>query len=284
MDAARFAQDPGRVMTHGAPPDPEGDRYTHGHHPSVVAQHGRRSAEADAAYVLPHLRAGQRLLDVGCGPGSITRGLARAVAPGETIGIDVSADVLETARALEPTLRFELGDVYALEYADASFDVAHAHQVLQHLTRPIDALHELRRVLRPGGIVAVRDGDYATMIAWPRIPSRERWLGLYQAVARRNGAEPDAGRRLPGWLREAGFTRIQTSAEAIPFTTPEAVRNWGESWAERVLHSNLAQHALQYGLATREELNEIAEGWRIWARDPDAFFLYVNVACIGWRD
>ena len=139
--------------------------YTHGHHESVLRSHTWRTAENSSAYLLPHLRAGQSLLDVGCGPGTITSDLALLVAPGETVGVDASADVVAQARehaagvGLE-NLRFEVGDLFALGYPDASFDVVHLHQVLQHLVDPVAALVELRRVLRPGGVLAARDSDY----------------------------------------------------------------------------------------------------------------------------
>ncbi|MDA0815304.1 MAG: methyltransferase domain-containing protein [Chloroflexi bacterium] len=264
------------------------DTYTHGHHASVVGQHARRTAERDAAHLLPHLRAGMRLLDVGCGPGTITVGLARAVAPAEAVGIEVVPDVLVTAREHAATegvtnLRFEEASVYALPYADASFDVAHAHQVLQHLARPADAAREVYRVLVPGGIFAVRDADYQTMVAWPREPEIDRWRDLYHAVAWRNDADPDAGRRLPAWLHEGGFTDLRTTGSAAVFADPESVRNWGYSWADRTIESSFGKQALEYGLASRAELEAIAAGWRRWADHPDAFFMYTNVECIGMR-
>ncbi|MBM4411306.1 MAG: methyltransferase domain-containing protein [Chloroflexi bacterium] len=260
------------------------DRYTHGHHTSVVGQHARRTAEVDAAFLLPHLRPGMRLLDVGCGPGTITTGLARAVAPGEVVGIDVVPAILDQAREANagiPNVRFEEGSVYALSYPDASFDVCHAHQVLQHLTRPVDAAREMRRVLKPGGLAAVRDADYATMTASPRTPEIERWLALYHEVASRNGAEADAGRRLPGWLQDAGFQDVTVSATTVLFHDRAAVENWGLSWAERVTHSALATQAVEYGLASTADLEAIADGWRRWIRQPQALFFFVNVEAIG---
>lgn len=264
------------------------DRYTHGHHASVVGQHARRTAEREAAYLLPHLTPGMRLLDVGCGPGTITTGLARAVAPGETVGIEVVPDVLDQARAHAAeegvtNLRFEEASVYALPYEDASFDAAHAHQVLQHLTRPEDAAREVLRILKPGGIFGVRDADYATMTAWPRSPELDRWLEVYHGVATQNGADADAGRRLGAWLRQAGFADLATTATAVVFATPEDVQNWGYSWAERTQHSAFGQQAVEYGVASERELQEIAAGWRAWADDPDAFFVYTNVEVVATR-
>src|SRR5579875_3599083 len=133
-----------------------GHRYLHGHHDSVLRSHRRRSVENSAAYLLPRLAPDARVLDVGCGPGTITVGLAASVPDGHVVGLDAAPEVLDEARALpEATargnLRFEVGDVYDLGFADESFDVVHAHQVLQHLADPIRALAEMRRVCRAGG-------------------------------------------------------------------------------------------------------------------------------------
>jgi ubiquinone/menaquinone biosynthesis C-methylase UbiE len=156
------------------------DTYTHGHAEPVLQSHRWRTAENSAGYLLPSLRPGLDLLDVGCGPGTITVDLAARVAPGRVVGIDVSAEPLVEAReaagraGVEVT--FEVGDVYALAAADASFDVVHAHQVLQHLTDPVAALREMARVCRPGGVIAVRDVDYGAFITHPADDGLDRWL------------------------------------------------------------------------------------------------------------
>ena len=264
----------------------QGDRYTHGHHTSVVAQHQRRTAEEAAAFLLPRLSSAMNILDFGCGPGSITVGLARRVPDGEVVGIDVVPEVLEQARDLAAAsgvsnLRLDTGDVYALEYEDDSFDVAYGHQVLQHLSDPVRALRELRRVVRPGGLVAVRDADYGTMVHAPRDPRLDQWFALYHAVATRNDAESDAGRYLHGWLIEAGYQAPEMSSSTWTFYQPPQVLNWGDSWAVRTTESAFATQAVEYGLATTAELNEYATAWREWARQPDAFFTFLHVEALA---
>jgi ubiquinone/menaquinone biosynthesis C-methylase UbiE len=266
--------------------DTPSDTYTHGHHASVVDQHRRRTAEDAAAFLLPHLEPSMSILDVGCGPGSITVGLAQRVPAGHVTGVDVVEDVLEQARELAGdsglgNLTFETGDVYALGYEDDRFDVAYAHQVLQHLTDPVRALRELRRVTKPGGFVAIRDADYGTMVHAPDVPEIHRWRDLYHAVATRNDAEADAGRYLNGWMLEAGFEDLQLSGSTWVFHEPRQVLNWGDSWANRITQSALASQAVEYGLATTEELEAIAEGWRRWARLPDAFFSFLHIEALG---
>lgn len=263
------------------------ERYTHGHHPSVVAQHARRRAEVEAWFLLPRLRSGQRLLDVGCGPGTVTSGLARAVAPGLVTGLDAAADVLATARehAAETglaNLEFVEGDVYALDYADDTFDVVYANQLLQHLSEPVAALQEMRRVLRHGGLLGVRDADYATMQPYPKFPEFERWNALYHQVAYANNAEPDAGRVLPSWARAADFAGIETHPNVVLLEGEEA-RIWGEAWSQRILHSAVADQALEYGLASQAELDALSAAWLRWSAQPEALFMFVQIAVLAGK-
>ena len=199
--------------------------YTHGHHESVLRSHTWRTAENSSAYLLPHLRAGQSLLDVGCGPGTITTDLALLVAPGEVVGFDAAPEVVEQAAAhagelgLE-NLRFETGDLFALPYPDESFDVVHLHQVLQHLGDPEAALVEMRRVLRPEGVLGARDSDYSAFTWAPRHPLLERWLELYLAVTERNGHDARIGPRLAGIAREPASPTSRSRARPGPTPTP----------------------------------------------------------------
>jgi ubiquinone/menaquinone biosynthesis C-methylase UbiE len=262
--------------------------YTHGHDVSVVSQHRKRTAAEAAAFLLPHLKPGMRLLDVGCGPGSITLGLADVVRPGEVVGMDLSAEVLEVARGLAAergvtNASFRQGDLYDLAPPDGSFDVVYAHQVLQHVPRPVEAVRRMGRLVRPGGLVAVRDSDYGTCTWSPPDRRLERWLAVYHAVAARNGGEADAGRYLHGWLHEAGFTAIALSGTTWTFPGYDTVESWASSWADRVLRSNLATKAVEYGIADRPELERIAEGFREWGRQPAAFFSIGHVEAVGRR-
>jgi SAM-dependent methyltransferase len=255
------------------------DVYTHGHHESVLRNHRWRTAENSAAYLLAKLTPEMSILDVGCGPGTITAGLADRVPAGRVTGIDAEAGVLEQARELaagRDNLSFSTGDVYALDYPDGTFSVVHAHQVLQHLGDPVAALREMRRVCRPGGLVAVREGDYGAMFWYPEVPALDEWRYLYRRVARANGGEPDAGRRLHVWARQAGLTDLEISSSTWTYATQEARAWWGGSWADRTLGSRYADTAVSGGHATRDDLRRIADGWRSWAAEPDGWFAVVN--------
>ena len=147
---------------------------------------------------------------------------------------------------------------------------------------PVRALREMRRVCRPDGVVAVRDGDYAAMSWWPASPGLDRWQDLYRAVARANGGEPDAARRLVGWVRAAGFDRLEVGASAWCFADPADRAWWSETWAVRIADSPLADRALELGLATRHELDGCAAAWRAWALEGDACFVVPHAEVLAW--
>lgn len=252
--------------------------YTHGHHESVLRSHRWRTATNSAAYLIGELRPGLDVLDVGCGPGTITADLAELVAPGRVTAVDAAEDVLRQARetAVErglDSVRFAVADVHDLDFPDDSFDVVHAHQVLQHVGDPVQALREMRRVCRPGGIVAARDSDYGAFTWFPEVPALDGWQELYHRVALANGGEPDAGRRLLSWARAAGFTDITATAAAWCFAAPDERAWWSGLWADRTTASAYAKLAVDGGHATPEHLSAIADGWREWGTQDDAWFM-----------
>ena len=254
------------------------DVYLHGHHDSVLRSHQWRTAENSAGYLLPRLPATARVLDVGCGPGTITAGLAARVPGGEVVGIDRAGDVLAVARQEAERRRrrnvsFQTGDVYRLAFDAGAFDVVHAHQVLQHLSDPVAALAEMRRVARPGGLVAARDSDYGGMFWFPGDRELDEWLSLYRRVARALGGEPDAGRRMLAWARAAGFTDIEASAGSWCYAGPVDRAWWGRLWAERLTESPFGDRAVEHGLATRSDLSRLAGAWLRWAASDDGWFL-----------
>ena len=224
---------------------------------------------------------GDHLLDVGCGPGTITADLAERVAPGRVIGLDQADAVLTQARAVATerrltTVEFTTGDVHALEFPDGCFDVVHAHQVLQHVSDPVAALREMRRVCRSGGVVAARDSDYASFIWYPRSPVLDEWLGLYRTLARMNGGEPDAARHLLSWAQRAGFTDVTPTASTWCFATPPDRAWWGGMWSERIVDSGIADQAVQSGLATRDDLTRMSTAWQEWSEATDGWFAIVH--------
>ena len=180
-------------------------------------------------------------------------------------------------------LSFLTGDFRAADLEPGSFDVVHAHQVLQHLVDPVGALAAMGALAVPGGIVAARDSDYPAFFWWPADDALDRWLEVYLAVARHNGAEPAAGRRLRRWAAEAGLVDVAYTSSTWTFTTADELAWWGELWAERTVSSAFGEQAVNYGISTSDELNRLAAGWRRWARAGNGVFVVVHGEILGRR-
>lgn len=262
--------------------------YTHGHHESVLRSHSWRTAQNSAAYLLPYIKEDMHILDIGCGPGTITLDFARLVPNGHVTAIEPApGDILTKARDLATTqgvtnVEFRVGDIFELGqiFGDRKFDIVHVHQVLQHIDRRRvpEALMQMRAVTKPGGIVAAREVDFAAMTWYPESSGLEEWMDTYELVARANGGEPDAGRRLVSWALKAGFTRenITTSAGAWCFSTPEEREWWCKLWADRTVSSNFKTTALKNGIVDEEKLHRIATSFTEWSAFEDGWFSVPN--------
>jgi len=250
----------------------------------------RRTGEV-AAFLAPHLRAGMRLLDCGCGPGSITVDLAHAVAPGEAIGIDFREDALAQGRALAlergiANVTFETASVYQLPYPDRSFDAAFACAVLQHLAAPLAALKEMRRVLKPGGVIGIVDGSSTITFRYPTNSLLDRWDRLRTLEREHNAGRPSDALRLRALLREAGFARTQASGDMVTEAGPpagslEETRRVAQNHLIR-LRGVLGELAIAQGWTTKRELEQIADALITWGEAPDAFYARPVFVAIGW--
>jgi ubiquinone/menaquinone biosynthesis C-methylase UbiE len=244
-----------------------------------------------AAFLAPHLRAGMRLIDCGCGPGSITVDLAQAVAPGEAIGIDRREDALTHGRTLArergiANVTFQAASVYHLPYVDGAFDAAFACAVLQHLAAPLAALKEMRRVLKPGGVIGIVDGSSTITFRSPTNPLLDRWDKLRALEREHNTGRPSAALHLRALLREAGFARTQASGTMSTEAGPpagslEETRRVAQNHLIR-LHGLLGELAVAQGWATRQELEHIADALLAWGEAPDAFYARPAFMAIGW--
>lgn len=254
--------------------------YSHGHHPSVISTHARRTAQNSAGFLLPHLKPTDRILDLGCGPGTISVDLAALCPQGSLLGIDAVESILSQARSVAESrnvtnISFETGDANKLRFPDGEFDVVFCHQLLQHVKDPVGVLREMRRVCKKGGLVAAREADYGSFVWFPRPAELDTWAELYQKVAQSNGGEPNAGRYMHIWAREAGLSPVETSWGSWCFTGTGA-KDWAESWAGRSVHSDFAKGALRLGLVDEKGLSAVSEGWKRWAGERDGIFVVGN--------
>ncbi|KAL8952493.1 MAG: hypothetical protein Q9222_001596 [Ikaeria aurantiellina] len=223
------------------------------------------------------------ILDVGCGPGSITVDLATRVPQGKVVGLEPTSDPFEEAHHLAAArgvenVSLQTGDAKNLPFADQTFDVVHFHQVLQYL-KPDDrvqAIKEARRVSKC--FVAIREGDWGTVVHYPDIVGLTDYVDLHYKITRADGGEPNAGRRLHAWVKEAGFAAsdITATAGTYCYNTPDQRAWWSGVWADRVTKSNWANRVLESGYATREDLDRLASAWRQWGANEDAWYALMH--------
>jgi len=257
--------------------------YSQQANPAFEAELAARTASADAAFLLPHLRSGMRLLDAGCGPGSITLGLAQLVAPGEVVGVDVQSAQVEQARARArgiASLSFEVADIYRLPFHDSSFDAVFANGILMHLREPVRALAELRRVLRPGGIAGVRDPDFGASLYAPLTPLLERLLAVRVQVRRHNGGDPFLSRHHRRLLLEAGFAKAEASASVEYAGSVQQTRRHAAFL--KAMLEGLARTVLAQGWMDRATVEAAAAEIDAWAGRPDAFYTTTWCQALGW--
>jgi ubiquinone/menaquinone biosynthesis C-methylase UbiE len=264
-------------------------------HPTTSLEHRRlerRTAANAAAFFLPHLRPGMRLLDCGCGPGSITTGLAEAVAPGEVVGIDRQVAQVERARAMAAergiaNIHFEVGSVYDVPFPNNTFDAVFANTLLLHLAEPVRALQEMKRVLKSGGIVGIADDDFATKLLAPESPAVTDLVSLLLRVVEHHGGDPYRARHHRRLLLEAGFTR------PIAGATLGTVGAWGTADETRTLAAWMADQArqpafanlvIEQGWTDQASLESMIAGVLAWGEQPDALWVVTGVTAVGWRD
>ena len=264
-------------------PDAATPNYTMGYSEEFQKLLRRRNAATSAAHLLAHLKSGLRVLDLGCGPGTISIGLAQAIAPGELDGIDMEASQIQMARAAAAAgghgnATFHTGDVTALPFDNDSFDVAHFHAVLMHVPDTRAVLAEALRVVKPGGIIAAREmiGD-ATFTA-PEVDDLAGAMATFLKLLEANGGHPQMGKHLRHVLIEAGFSDVRASASFEFFSTTEDIHFYHEFAIGWFFSPPVVEAVTRHGLATRGQM----DGWRRlldrWRDSPGAF------STIGWGE
>ena len=261
------------------------EQYVHGYSPEHRAFLASRTAAREAAFLLPFIKPGMRLLDCGCGMGALTTSLAEWLAPGEVVGFDREDSQIAAAQAWASergvtNVRFELGNIYEMAHPDASFDAVFAYTVLEHLQEPLRAMREMRRVLKPGGVVGICDPDYASQLIAPASPGVFELMTLMRSFSEAH-ASPYYARHQRQLLLEAGFARTAGfvvgvgggSLEGTPMMfrqimkpTTDAIRAW----------------VLEKRLTTEQHLDDIEAEAQAWSERPDAFFALILCAAVAW--
>jgi SAM-dependent methyltransferase len=246
------------------------ERYTLGYDAAALAFVSRRTLESHGAFFIPHLRPGLQVLDVGCGPGTMTVGIAAYIGTGRVIGVDMgdSQVQLATQRAAEQGIanaEFRTGNAYALPFADAQFDALFSHALLEHLREPVRAMREFLRVLKPGGVMGVATPDWSGFLVGPSNPAVDAAIDAFKALQVGNGGDVNTGHKLSQFAVDAGFEGVTLQARYENFRPVTIITD--------LLTANL----------DRAGQSEHAQSLRAWQRTPHAMFAEAWAACVGYR-
>ena len=279
-------------MTYVTPanPDDQADQpgsHIYGYNSAAVQDHYiQREAAAAADFFLPHLSHGMTVLDCGCGPGTITFGLAEAVAPAETVGVDLEPTMIARAEAFAgerdvPNVRFQVADIFELPFDDGSFDAVYSCAVLEHLGEPVRALQEMGRVLKPGGVIGVVSTDWAEALISPPSEAVSLFFELFERGFNRNNGSMNRGRHLRVMMLEAGLDVVEFFASYGNAADPEAVLsriNWYIGWVQNL---PLFEEAVELGWIDNPSLERMCADMREWGRRPDGFMAVGRCSAIG---
>jgi ubiquinone/menaquinone biosynthesis C-methylase UbiE len=233
---------------------------------------GRRSALADLPFLLPHLAAGMRVVDFGCGTGSITLDIADVVSPGEVIGFDVDDAVIERARTAAATrglanVTFLVADALQPRLEQQRFDVAIFSGVLAYLLDPNGVLRQAHSLLAPGGVIAIREmqksGDW---FGGPYSSTVAQVNQLLVEDIKYAGGDPFVGRRLAELLTEGGFIDIECSPSvSLALSVPSVI---GRVFANRLRDSAFGERTVKHGLESQQRLERMLPELDYWAHSP----------------
>lgn len=281
--------------------------YMPGYAKLQVQHHEWRTAENSAAYLIPTLKETAqsnphlKLLDVGAGSGTISASLAKYMPQGQVTATDISDDILASAASHAQdkgvtNISFGKADIYALPFPDASFDIVHASMVLSHLDAPAQAYQEMLRVTKPGGVVANRESDLRMCSYYPETAAMVKFHQLLLKTMDAAGGQNSAGPRLVHWALEAGAKReqITPSFGTWTYSSPEERQMWGKCrffWSiavvmrrrradvsigstmvERLRKGGIRDKALQLGIATEADLDEMINAWEAWVAAEDGLY------------
>ena len=262
--------------------------YTMGYSDEFLALLKRRNAENDAFHLLPRLKPGLRVLDLGCGPGTISVGLARAVEPGELHGVDIEESQVKMAQAAavaggHDNASFRTGDATDLPYEDDFFDVVHFHAVLTHIPNTRTTLAEVKRVLKPGGFVSARELIGDSSFLKPTLGRLEHRWTTFQRLLTANGGHPQIGKELKATFIDAGFSDIEISASFETFSTGEDIAAYHGLATGWFFDPDTVEVAVKHGLATRAEFDHWRRTLDEWKAASDAFAAVAWGQAIGFK-
>ncbi len=266
------------------------DKPFYGYHVDVIQdQYALRQADSVVGFFIERLKPGMSVLDCGCGPGTITQGIAQIVAPGKVIGCDLEPGMIERADSLAEganleNLSFQVDNILDLSFEDNTFDAVISCAVTEHLSEPVKAMSELGRVVKPGGIVGITRTDWAANMIAPPCSAVDRFLELFERGFHLQGGTMNGGKNLPGMLQEAGLTVVDALIAFSGAYSPEPGNGMVNGWAQWIENLPLFDRIIEEGLTDRAELDAMCAEMREWAAQPGTLAATAGCRAIARKD
>lgn len=259
--------------------------YSVGYGDSALSAMRMRRAERCCRFFRHHVKVGSNILDCGCGPGAVTVGLAQWASKGKTVGVDIGAEPLEVARQTAQKLgvgnvSFQEASIFSLPFPDESFDIVFAQTVFIHIPDHDKALAEMKRVLSPGGLIALREGDHGSTIDWPDDPLVAEVARLFSLNEQHCGGNPDVGRQLGTLLLNAGFENVFLTFDFMQPEQPEKRAGYFHGIAG-VVAGEIGTRAIQEGWISEERLDQVVTRFHALADKEDAVHLMPYGQAVG---
>lgn len=276
-------------MTLGPIIEPTVPPPEHGYdQPEVQGFYATRTLQRMGEFLEPHLKPGMTAIDCGCGPGSVTVGIAEAVAPAKVYGIDLEPAMIESARELADSMgltnvEFMVGSVTELPFPGNHFDALFNAGVLEHLRDPMDGHNEFYRVLKPGGINGTSTSDYTEPFIVPPNKHVKRFLDLFEDGTQREGGTLNRGRFLKSHMRAAGFRVEELLPRFDNFHTPEGIKDIIGEYLAFIDKLPMFEQAVELGITTPEELTEVRKGMIEWSKHPDAYLAVIRIRALAYK-
>ncbi|MFW2374510.1 MAG: class I SAM-dependent methyltransferase [Gammaproteobacteria bacterium] len=255
---------------------PDTEHYALGYENEIVSKLNLRSVAREGAFILPYVKPEARMLDAGCGPGSLTLGFAPHIAPGRISGIDIDTDQITLAREAAvnqgmDNVDFHHASVYELPFEDDTFDIVFGHTLFMHLSQPEAALKEIHRVCKKGAIVGIRDGlgSIDRLLTGPINPQISDLYQLLKKITALSGGDPDVGIKLKGLLHHCGFNDIRIKPFSEVYDTA-ADMEMLKQWHQSLLQGSLGQLAVKHNLLSNSEREQLIEQMNEWPNNPEA--------------
>ncbi len=240
-------------------------------------------ADTEAFLRRAGIRPGLRVADIGCGVGVVSAWIGEQIGrDGELVGVDISEAQVEQATRLAQErgighARFHTASADATGLPADRFDLVFCRFVLMHMERPEDGIREMRRILKPGGVLAVEDGDFTAPYCFPPIPAFNRAFELYRAVGEARGQRFQIGRELYRLVLEAGFREPE-----VTLAQPAFVRGDAKRLPEWTL-SECAPVLIEAGLTTQEEIDRLTAELQSYAEDESTFIAMARMTQVWAR-